>query len=159
MDMKEQFDKRLEEIVNQKSGNNVIYSRATYDKIVNDLLRIKTKGTSSAASNGVERCSKRTAEVSCGQGYLKYLRLLETVHHIVEVASEQETSCNSLPPLRENWRRKWKKSLLAELTAVVVNLLATGEIYVFEADLWKLGISDHLLKSMWRRRLAILKAT
>ncbi|KRZ61241.1 KRAB-A domain-containing protein 2 [Trichinella nativa] len=55
MDMKEQFDKRLEEIVNQKSGNNVIYSRATYDKIVNDLLRIKTKGTSSAGDHNLKK--------------------------------------------------------------------------------------------------------
>ncbi|KRX28251.1 KRAB-A domain-containing protein 2 [Trichinella nelsoni] len=58
MDMKEQFDKRLEEIVNQKSGNNVIYSRAAYDKIVNDLLRIKTKGTSSAEERKLIRKRK-----------------------------------------------------------------------------------------------------
>ncbi|KRY82754.1 KRAB-A domain-containing protein 2 [Trichinella pseudospiralis] len=55
MDIKQQFDKRLAEIVNQKSGNNVIYSRATYDKIVNDLLRIQTKGTSSAGDHNLKK--------------------------------------------------------------------------------------------------------
>ncbi|KRZ07302.1 KRAB-A domain-containing protein 2, partial [Trichinella zimbabwensis] len=55
MDMKQQFNKRLAEIVTEKSGNNVIYSQATYDKIVNDLLQIQTKGACSAGDHNLKR--------------------------------------------------------------------------------------------------------
>ncbi|KRZ86936.1 hypothetical protein T08_14603 [Trichinella sp. T8] len=44
-----------QEIVTEKSGNNVIYSQATYDKIVYDLLRIQAKGTSSAEDHNLNR--------------------------------------------------------------------------------------------------------
>ncbi|KRY14269.1 hypothetical protein T12_15996 [Trichinella patagoniensis] len=59
MYMKEQFDKRLTEIVNKKPGNKMIYSRATYDKIVNNLLRAHTKSASSAGYCNFKRLFER----------------------------------------------------------------------------------------------------
>ncbi|KRZ41384.1 hypothetical protein T4C_5620 [Trichinella pseudospiralis] len=55
MDIKQQLNKRLAEILNEKSENSVIYSRATYDKIVNDLLQIQAKGACSAGDHIFKR--------------------------------------------------------------------------------------------------------
>ncbi|KRY93111.1 hypothetical protein T4D_10228 [Trichinella pseudospiralis] len=85
MDIKQQLNKRLAEILNEKSENSVIYSRATYDKIVNDLLQIQAKGACSAETIRIAYFWRRaqTDSKKKKNGKIRLIATLEEMFSIV----------------------------------------------------------------------------